>query len=320
MHPFPSPLLMANSGVVSDRWWVKIRGAVLPGTLAGSAQQSIAELKFMTSAGAGANAGTGSTITPSGTWVSASSAFDNDVTTFANSGTAECQIGFLFDTPKPITHISITARNNGNWNQVPSCFDVYYSNDGGVTPQLIRHIPVGGPWTTGETKVFDLSTNGYTSENLSALDEVGGYRYYAIKATGNSFGGSTSCNVAELLLKNGSTKIQTQMHRNRASPTISSSSSSFPCDGEVAGFFALNNGSYVIIDMGYKRVITSFGYTARTSTFGTQAPTKLELYGLTGSMANDASWTLAEMTLLKSVDDSASATPTSNEERTFSYP
>jgi hypothetical protein len=312
-----SSLSASGGAVSSDYWVIEIKGTQIPASLTNAGTPSIADLKFMTSAGAGANAGSGALVTPSSTWSNASNVFDGNATSFGFSSNPNPKIGFQFDAPQTITHLSITTRNDAFWWQAPKSINLYYSTDGGTTLTLYRHMPIEAAWSQGETKIVPI-WGGYASEDLSALDEAGGYRFYAIKNTGLSFAGATTCFVPELLLKASGLKIEYQAHRQRFSGM--SVVTDAPADGSPEiGYTQMSQNSYLILDFGYKRVIEEFGYTART-TFNTQAPTKLELYGLTGAMANDASWTLAEMTLLKSVDDSASSPPASGADRTFSYP
>lgn len=285
------------------RWRVRYNASQLPEGITGVSPdaRTIAELMFMTSAGAGAQPGTGSAIS-SGTTGSTTEAdaFDGNAATYANLGSADgVWIGFNFDTSQAPTHVSITARTSSHY-QAPRSFFVDYSGDGGSTWTVARYL-VAAIWTSGSTQVFDLSADGYASDDLSALDEVGGYRYYAIQNTGDSYQGLNPCFQTELVLKKSGSVISTAFHRNRGDGFAYTGSG--PFDGVTAdAYFSLAASGYVLVDLGYKRVVDQVGVTHRTFASGVQG---LQTYDLLAGNSFD----IGTMSVIKSVNDTLGSNP-----------
>lgn len=311
--------IMAGLSVVvsAPRWRVRYIGTEKPDTLTGAGPaKAIAELMFMTSAGAGAQPGSGTAITSSsaGSPNTETAAFDSDGTTYwlCGGSDADTWLGYAFGANWPITHVSITVRASFQY-QGPRSFLAEYSLDGGSSWILARYLTTP-LWTSGATRVFALYADGYASQDLSAFDEVGGYRYYAIKNTGTNYAGTATCNQAELVLKKSGSAIQTTFHRNRSGGiSYPGSGISYPFDGEASGnFFTLNSGSYVMIDFGYKRVVDQVGVTVRVG-FASQSMKTYELYG--GNTDMD----ITHMSLLKSVNDTG-GTPASGATVLFNVP
>lgn len=268
---------------------------------------SIAELMFMTSAGAGAQPGTGTALESGhGGGFVAANAYDGNAATYwyAGTGSSTGWLGFQFDASWPITHVSITTRDSGTYYQGPRTFFVEYSDDGS-TWTVVGYF-VAAPWSGSSTQVFDLST-GYASDDLSALDEVGGYRFWAFKNTGVSYQGGDPSYQVELVLKKSGVAIQTAYH------AFTGPVQAF--DGVTGdAYFGLANGSNFPIDFGYKRAVDQVGVTMRSSASGIQGMKTYELW------AGDTDLNIANMTLITSVNDTGANPPGANATPLFSVP
>jgi hypothetical protein len=271
----------------------------------------------MTSAGAGVQPGTGTAISSAGT---AADAFDGNSATWWYAGfgaTDNAWIGYNFDVDQEPTHLSLKARNDAGCYQSPRVFWVERSTDGGASWLPVRYI-IAAPWTIGATQVFNLYSDGYASADLSALDEVGGYRYWAFEVTGDNYGGSYPCYQVELVLRKSGAAFQTAFHQHRQSG-FNNLDIGRPCDGVASDeFFAMGSGAYLIVDFGYKRAVDQVGVTHRTFADGVQG---LQTYNLLAANSfSGSTWTLAEMSVIKAVHDTGANPPGPGASVLFSVP
>ncbi|MES2994696.1 MAG: peptidoglycan-binding protein [Patescibacteria group bacterium] len=294
------------------RWRVRVYGAQgLDGTT-GAGAHSIAELKFMTSAGAGAQPTTGTPISSNdGGGGAKANAFDGSNSTYWYDGAnADSWLGYTFDSAVAITHVSMTSRDS--FYQTPKTFFVEYSTNGGSSWNTAAYI-VSSNWTAAaQTKVVSLAT-AYPSNDLSALDEPGGYRYWAIKAKSpGSYAGSFNANQTDILLKRNGTSIGPDQHANRGlNATVVNSTPFNNVTGDNYWYFGAAD-QYVMVDFGYKRVVDQVGVLVRSG-FPSQALRYYEVW------AGNSAFTLASMSLITTVDDNT-GTPTGGTAHLFSIP
>jgi hypothetical protein len=300
-----------GGGVVApssaEMWWIEILSSDQPESLSGGGDKTVVEMRWMTSAGAGAQPGTGTAFSAGGVGgFVAANAFDANASTYFYATSVEPDLGFDFDSAQSITHLSITVRNDGFHFQGPRAVRVYNSTDGGVTPNFVRYI-VFATWTSGQTQVVDIWNDGYASENLSSLDEVGGHRYWAFEVTGDSYQGFYPCYQTELLFRKSGSNIATAYHRVRMTG-LGSFDIGRPFDGTTGdNYFHMSAAGYVIVDFGYKRAIDQVGVTHRTFADGVQG---LQTYDIHyADSFSTSTWDIAEMTLFASINDTGGANP-----------
>lgn len=275
---------------------------------------SIAELMFMTSAGAGAQPTTGTPIESGhgGAFVAAN-AYDGSAATiwYAGSGASTGWLGYAFVTAQTITHVSITAQNTGAHYQSPRSFFVEYSTDSGAS-WIAACYCIASAWTSGATQVFEIATS-YASNDLSTLDEPGGYRYWAIRATSpGAYTSTFPAYMTDMLLKASGFSIGQEFHALGQSGVGAVSARPF-LGGSGDDYFSISAANnYVMIDFGYKRVIDQAGILCR-ATFPYQS---LRFYDV---LAGNSSFAIGSMSVLRSVNDPG-GTPTGGTAPLFSVP
>lgn len=240
-----------------------------PNTATPTFQGGLEELKFMLSAGAGANAGPGVAIgdgPPSGGF-QMSNAFDATTAAWVNSA-APARIGYQFNQGQDITHLAITQRDLNSFD-APWTFLVKKGTSLG-TLQTVGYYKAGASRWSGsrETRIIDLVADrlGLTTD-LSALDEVGGHRYWAIKPTATFAGSSGDALQREFQLWKGGVNITAgKWHRQYLTGTSNGYVTPFDRGPGNYHFVTLPSG-YVLVDLGYKRLpdqLKTMNYAADT--------------------------------------------------------
>lgn len=264
----------------------------------------VAEVMFLENPGDGAQPGSGTGATDATVIVGpAANAFDGNTSTelVIRAPTPSQFISFTFDSEQTISAVSIRCRGSFPLNIFKELVVEY--NDGGGWTEIAHYYGVPD-WSGGETRVFSFAD---TEE-----DEPGGHRYWRFAVTANH--GSNPSTAVEIEFLNGGDNLTSQWQSTITDGIIANSQARVAFNGVVSGDSFCNFGNVTVparwigIDFGRARVVDTLRITARgNASFTSQTPRD-------GTV--DYSDDGTNFTLAFEVDDNG-ATPTANEQRTF---